>query len=150
MDFSGMLGGVFSKVWLWFTENIWPVVLKYFSDFILKVLDKIYAELRLIVVNAMEEKACKANSNATSAEEQAANANTADEVAKFKAEAEIWKKVALEYSTSQSELEEKFNLHQRQTTREVVDNISKTTLKADLQSSNPTIRIGDQETPISS
>ncbi len=148
MELSGLLGNFFLKFWLWFTENIWPAVKKYFSDFILKVLDKIYAELRLIVANAMEEKACKASSNAKSAEEQAATANNEDEVAKFKAEAEIWKKVALEYSANQSELEEKFNQHQRLKVTEVVDKISKITLKADLQSSNPNIKIGDQETSI--
>lgn len=142
---SGLFEGFLSKSWQWFAEKIWPAIREYFTGFILKILDKIFAELKLIVEDSLDNRADKASDKAKLAEEMASEANDAVTILKYKEEARIWKDVAAEYASSKSELDHKFTEHKSKTKAKVVDDISKIGIHSDLQNGETKVKIGTND-----
>lgn len=139
---GGFFEGFISKSWQWFVEKIWPAIREYFTGFILNVLDKIFAELKLIVEDSLDSRADKASDKARFAEEMASEANDAETILKYKEEARIWKEVAAEYASGKSELDHKFMEHKGKAEYKVVDDISKIGIHSDLQGCETKVVIG--------
>lgn len=139
---SGLLEGFLSKSWQWFVEKVWPAIREYFTDFILKILDKVFSELKQIVEDSLDNKAGRASDKARFAEDKAAEANDVETILRYKEEARIWKDVALEYASSKNELDHKFVEHKNKTKSNVVDDISKIGLRSDFQGGDTKVKIG--------
>ena len=148
MDIGKLLVGGLSKVWEWISDNLWPAAQKSIAEFCFTMLDKVYSALAKIVFDTIKKQADKAESEAKSADEQAANTEAKDEVILLTQTAESLRRKAKEYMEIYSELEEKFAVHKSRMKSEVAEDIGKMDINSVLKNARQSPGIDIKQTPV--
>lgn len=130
--------------WPWVVKNIWPLVQQYIIQLAAEALAWLALRIKDLFNDKSNERAEQAKANSETAEQKAAEAgNNSNEYHAYKAEAEVWRKVAEQYKKDIEDLTQKVTALENESIEEFKEDIHEFTPEVATSEQSATVKIGN-------
>ncbi len=131
-------------LWPWFKEIVWPILQQYIIELITSAISGLVALIKRTFSEKSNQRAEEANANAAAAESKAQNSNPeSNDYYTYKAEAEVWRKVAKQYEADIKDLKEKIDELEKNSKEDVSKQVEESTPDIKTASETTTLKIGE-------
>jgi hypothetical protein len=114
-------------VWPWIVENIWPVIQSQFITIFISSFGWFIEKIKELVKTKNEGRAKEAEENAVAAEKKADTETDESVIYGYRAEADVWRKVAEQYKEDLAELSMRVTELEEKTKKDLNDGIQEST-----------------------